>query len=58
MDTFFFVQLLLVTSTIVRQMLKYLFSSLPCNTNLFGSERIVPSLIVKLQSFVFCVSMK
>ena len=48
--TRFFVQSLLVTSPIILQMLKYLFSSLPCNTK-FGWER-------KNHTFSYCKTPK
>ena len=54
----FFVQLLLVTSTIIRQKLKYLFSSLPCNTKFVWKRKNSTFSYCKTPKLVFCVSMK
>ena len=59
MDTFFFfVQSLLVTSAIIIQMLKYLFSSVPCNTKFVKNRKNSTFSFCKTQKLVFCVSRK
>ena len=53
----FFVQSLLVTSAIIIQMLKYFFSSVPCNTKFVKKRKNSTFSYCKTQKLVICVSM-